>query len=144
MLEWRSASRYYSESYRRVFDLECQAIKFVRDKMKLNNIIIMIPFWRTTNECNKKINILSENGLIRGDNRLQIYIMCEIPSNVIEAEEFSKLIDGISIRGNDLLQLTLGVDRNSENICHLSDHNNLSYRRLIKQAISLYKKMVLK
>lgn len=140
MIGWRGASRYYDKDYKEAFELECEAIKYARDIMKMNNIIIMIPFCRTPDECKLVIKELETNGLVRGKDGLKIYIMCEIPSNIIEAEEFSPLIDGISIGGNDLLQLTIGVDRDSDKITHLSNHTNLSYRRLISQAIQTYKK----
>jgi pyruvate, water dikinase len=139
MLGWRGASRYYSKEYRKAFDLECQAIKFARDNMNMTNIIVMIPFCRTPEECQKVIDIMSNNGLVRGINGLKIYIMCEIPSNVIEADLFAPMIDGVSIGGNDLLQLTLGVDRDSEMITELSNHQNTSYRRMISTAIKTYK-----
>lgn len=140
MIGWRGASRYYSKEYERAFELECEAIKYARNIMKMDNIIVMIPFCRTPDECKKVIEKMENCGLKRNENGLQVYLMCEIPSNVIEAEEFCEYIDGVSIGGNDLLQLTLGVDRDSEKITHLSNHENLSYRRLIKQAIQTYKK----
>ena len=139
MIGWRGASRYYSDEYLKAFELECKAIKYARENMKQDNIIIMIPFCRTPDECEKVINLMSKYGLIRGKNKLKIYLMCEIPSNVIEADLFSKYVDGVSIGGNDLLQLTLGIDRDSEKITYLSKHTNISYRRLIKQAIETYK-----
>ena len=140
MIGWRGASRYYDKDYRDAFDIECEAVKYSREIMKMDNVIIMIPFCRTPDECRLVLKTLEENGLTRGQNGLKIYLMCEIPSNVIEAEEFSPLIDGVSIGGNDLLQLTLGVDRDSDKISHLSNDTNLSYRRLISQAIKIYKK----
>ena len=140
MIGWRGASRYYSDEYLKAFELECNAIKYARENMKQDNIIIMIPFCRTPDECEKVINLMGKYGLIRGKNKLKIYLMCEIPSNVIEADLFSKYVDGVSIGGNDLLQLTLGIDRDSEKITYLSKHTNISYRRLIKQAIETYKK----
>ena len=140
MIGWRGASRYYSKEYEDAFQLECKAIKYVRNVMKFTNVIVMIPFCRTPNECKKVIEIMGKNGLIRGENGLKIYLMCEIPSNVLEAEDFSSYIDGVSIGGNDLLQLTLGVDRDSERITHLSNNENKSYRMLIRQAIQTYKK----
>ena len=140
MIGWRGASRYYSPEYEKAFELECEAIKYARNKMKMTNIIVMIPFCRTPTECELVINKMKSYGLTRGENELQIYLMCEIPSNVIEADCFSPLIDGVSIGGNDLLQLTLGVDRDSERITHLSNDENLSYRRMIEMAISTYKK----
>ena len=140
MIGWRGASRYYSKEFERAFELECEAIKYARNIMKMTNIVVMIPFCRTPNECKKVLEKMEKCGLKRGENGLRVYLMCEIPSNVIEAEEFSQYIDGVSIGGNDLLQLTLGVDRDSEKITYLSDNNNLSYRRLISQAIKTYKK----
>ena len=140
MIGWRGASRYYSKEYERAFELECESIKYVRNVMKMKNVVVMIPFCRTPDECKKVLEKMESCGLKRGENGLKVFLMCEIPSNVIEAEEFSPYIDGVSIGGNDLLQLTLGVDRDSERITHLSNHRNLSYRRLISQAIKTYKK----
>ena len=100
----------------------------------------MIPFCRTPTECQNVLNVMEKYGLKRGINGLKIYLMCEIPSNVIESDNFSKLVDGVSIGGNDLLQLTLGIDRDSDMISNLSDHKNVSYRRMITQAIKTYKK----
>ena len=140
MIGWRGASRYYSDEFKKAFQLECESIKYVRNVMKMTNVVVMIPFCRTTSECEQVLNLMEENGLKRGDNGLKVFLMCEIPSNVIEAEEFSKYVDGVSIGGNDLLQLTLGVDRDSQKITHLSDHENLSYRRMISSAIKTYKK----
>ena len=140
MLGWRGASRYYSDEYKKGFELECLAIKYARENMGMENIIVMIPFCRTPAECIKVLDTMKEYGLERYINKLKVYLMCEIPSNVIEAQEFSEYVDGVSIGGNDLLQLTLGVDRDSERISSLSKHTNLSYRRLIVQAINTYKK----
>jgi len=139
MLGWRGASRYYSEEYKKGFELECLAIKYAINEMKMTNIVIMIPFCRTPAECINVLSIMKTQGLERGINSLKVYIMCEIPSNVIEADIFSKYIDGVSIGGNDLYQLTLGIDRDSEKIASLSDHTNLSYRRMISKAIKTYK-----
>lgn len=139
MIGWRGASRYYDQQYLEAFKLECKALLYSRQEMNMKNIIIMIPFCRTPLECEKVINIMKEEGLERGKDGLEIYLMCEIPSNVIEADIFSKYVDGVSIGGNDLLQLTLGVDRDSEKITHLSDNENESYRRMIKMAIKTYK-----
>lgn len=139
MIGWRGASRYYNEAYKDAFELECQAIKYARETMHMTNIIVMIPFCRTPEECKKVLDTMSQYGLTRGENGLQVYLMCEIPSNVIEADRFSEYIDGVSIGGNDLLQLTLGIDRDSEKITDLSDHKNISYRRMIKMAIETYK-----
>ena len=140
MLGWRGASRYYSDGYKRGFELECKALHYVRNVMKMDNVAIMIPFCRTPKECKDVIEILKSYGLVRGENKLKIILMCEIPSNVIEADHFSKYIDGVSIGGNDLLQLTLGIDRDSEKLTGLSDDKNISYRRTISRAIKEYKK----
>ena len=139
MLGWRGASRYYSDDYKKGFELECLAIKYARETMDMKNIIIMIPFCRTPEECKNVLDTMKQYGLERGQNDLQVYLMCEIPSNVIEADRFSEYIDGVSIGGNDLLQLTLGIDRDSEKIAKLSDHTNISYRRLISSAIKTYR-----
>ena len=139
MIGWRGASRYYSPDYEQAFELECQAIQYAREKMKMTNIIVMIPFCRTPKECELVLGKMAQYGLVRGENGLQVYLMCEIPSNVIEADHFSPMVDGVSIGGNDLLQLTLGVDRDSERITHLSNDENLSYRRMISMAIKTYK-----
>ncbi len=140
MIGWRGASRYYSKEYEKSFELECQAIQYARNTMKMTNVIVMIPFCRTVEECKLVLQQMEKYGLKRGDNGMKVYLMCEIPSNVIEADEFSPYIDGVSIGGNDLLQLTLGVDRDSQKITYLSDNKNLSYRRLISKAIQDYKK----
>ena len=139
MIGWRGASRYYSAEYEPAFALECEAIKYAREVMYMDNIITMIPFCRTPNECKLVIEKMSLYGLTRGKNNLQIYLMCEIPSNVIEANEFSPMIDGVSIGGNDLLQLTIGVDRDSDKITYLSNDENVSYIRMISMAIKTYK-----
>ena len=139
MIGWRGASRYYSDDYKDAFQLECEAIQYARDVMKMDNIVVMIPFCRTPEECKLVIDTMAKHGLVRGENKLRIFLMCEIPSNVIEADRFSPMLDGVSIGGNDLLQLTLGVDRDSEKISYLSDNKNISYRRMISQAIKTYK-----
>ena len=139
MIGWRGASRYYSPEFQAAFRLECEAIKYVRNTMKMTNVIVMIPFCRTIQECKLVLDTMAKFGLVRGKDGLQVYLMCEIPSNVIEADEFSHLVDGVSIGGNDLLQLTLGIDRDSDLIAHLTDDTNLSYRRLIKMAIEKYR-----
>ena len=139
MIGWRGASRYYSIEYKKAFELECLAIQYARQNMNMDNIIVMIPFCRTPDECKNVLETMKEFGLERGVNNLQIYLMCEIPSNVIEADKFSQYIDGVSIGGNDLLQLTLGIDRDSDRITNLSNHTNLSYRRMISMAIKTYK-----
>lgn len=139
MIGWRGASRYYSDEYKDAFQLECEAIKYAREIMKMTNIVVMIPFCRTPKECQLVIDTMASHGLVRGENELRIFLMCEIPSNVIEADMFSPMLDGVSIGGNDLLQLTLGVDRDSDKISYLSDDENTSYRRMISMAIKTYK-----
>ena len=139
MIGWRGASRYYSVEYENAFELECQAIKYAREKMMMTNIVVMIPFCRTPTECQLVLDKMKTYGIPRGINGLRVYLMCEIPSNVIEANEFSPMIDGVSIGGNDLLQLTIGVDRDSDKITYLSNDENLSYRRMIQMAIKTYK-----
>lgn len=144
MIGWRGACRYYSKEYEQAFRLECQGIKYAREQMGLNNIIVMIPFCRTPEECKKVIDIMKEEGLERGINGLEVYIMCEIPSNILEADLFAPYIDGVSIGGNDLLQLTLGVDRDSPLVEHIANDKNISYRRFISMAIKTYKKYGIK
>jgi pyruvate,water dikinase len=140
MLGWRGASRYYDDRYRDGFALECKAMKKVRDEMGLTNVILMIPFCRTTGEASLVEAEMAKYGLERGRNGLQIYVMCEIPSNVILAAEFSKLFDGFSIGSNDLTQLTLGLDRDSGLVAHLFDERDESVKRLIAIAIATAKK----
>ncbi len=144
MIGWRGCSRYYDEKYKEGFQLECEAVKYVREEMKMTNLIVMLPFCRTPEELIKVKEILKENGLERGKNNFELYMMCEIPSNVIESDLFAPHLDGISIGGNDLLQLTLGLDRDSELIQHIANYENISYQRLIKKSIEEYKKMGVK
>lgn len=140
MIGWRGASRYYSPSYEEAFRMECRALKYARETMMMDNIVVMIPFCRTPEECEKVISIMESEGLHRGEKNLKIYLMCEIPSNVIEADRFAPHIDGVSIGGNDLMQLTLGVDRDSEHIAYLNDDKNVSFRRMIQMTIESYHK----
>jgi pyruvate,water dikinase len=140
MLGWRGASRYYSEVYRPAFDLECQALKKVRDEMGLTNMKIMVPFCRTVEEGKKVLRIMKKNGLVRGKNGLQVYVMCEVPSNVILAREFAKIFDGFSIGSNDLTQLVLGLDRNSELVSHIYDERNKAVKEFISNVIKEAKK----
>jgi pyruvate,water dikinase len=135
MLGFRGASRYYSKEYRRGFDLECQAIRKVREGMGLVNIVPMIPFCRTPEEGRKVIAVMAENGLTRGKDNLRIYMMCEIPSNVILAEDFAKIFDGFSIGSNDLTQLTLGIDRDSGLVAPLFDERDEAVKRMISHVI---------
>jgi pyruvate,water dikinase len=141
MLGFRGASRYYHEKYREGFKLECQAMKAVRDDMGLTNVKLMIPFCRTPEEGKKVIAIMEEYGLKQYENGLEIYVMAEIPSNVLLAEEFSEIFDGFSIGSNDLTQLTLGIDRDSELIAGLFNEENKASKKLILQMIQIAKKM---
>jgi pyruvate, water dikinase len=135
MLGWRGASRYYDDRYRAGFALECQAMKKVRDIMGLTNAILMVPFCRTPQEGRRVIAEMAVNGLVQGENGLQVYVMCELPSNVILADEFSEIFDGFSIGSNDLTQLTLGIDRDSELVSHLFDERNDAVKQMISKAI---------
>ena len=140
MIGWRGASRYYSKDYKPAFELECQAIKRVRNLIGLKNIKVMIPFCRTVEEAKKVIGIMKKNGLKQKKNDFEIYMMCELPSNVILLEEFAKLFDGFSIGSNDLTQLTLGVDRDSQIVSHIYDERNAAVKTAIKTAIEKAKK----
>jgi len=135
MLGFRGASRYYDERYREGFALECRALRKVREEIGFANIIVMVPFCRTPTEADRVIAAMAENGLRRGENGLQIYMMCEIPSNVILAEEFAKRFDGFSIGSNDLTQLVLGVDRDSHVLAGLFDERDEAVKRMIVEAI---------
>jgi pyruvate,water dikinase len=135
MIGWRGASRYYAEGYRAGFELECQAIKRVRQEIGLDNVLIMIPFCRTLEEADRVIKILAKNGLRRGLNGLEVYVMCEIPSNVIQADMFAKRFDGFSIGSNDLTQLALGIDRDSSQLAEQFDERNETVKRLIRSVI---------
>ncbi|HEY5531221.1 MAG TPA: phosphoenolpyruvate synthase [Candidatus Anoxymicrobiaceae bacterium] len=137
MLGFRGASRYYNDRYKAGFALECRAIKRVREVAGLTNVLVMIPFCRTPEEADKVLEVLDENGLRRGENGLEVYVMCEIPSNVVLAEEFSDRFDGFSIGSNDLTQLTLGVDRDSAELAPLFDENNEAVKRLISWLITV-------
>jgi len=140
MIGWRGASRYYSQNFKEAFGLECRAIKKVRDIIGLNNVVVMIPFCRTVEECIKVQETMAENGLVRGENGLQVYIMCEVPSNVILADDFAKYVDGFSIGSNDLTQLTLGLDRDSVLVAHIFDERNPSVKKMIQWAIEACKR----
>lgn len=135
MLGFRGSSRYYNVLYKDGFALECKAIKRVRDTMGLTNLKVMVPFCRTVEEGKKVLAVMEENGLKRGDNGMEIYTMIEIPSNVILAEKFAAIFDGFSIGSNDLTQLTLGIDRDSELMMDLFDENNEAVKQMIKMAI---------
>ncbi|MBW4649688.1 MAG: phosphoenolpyruvate synthase [Kastovskya adunca ATA6-11-RM4] len=135
MLGFRGASRYYSDRYKDGFALECRAIKRVREVIGLDNVLIMIPFCRRLWEADRVLEVLAENGLKRGENGLEVYVMCEIPSNVELADEFSKRFDGFSIGSNDLTQLTLGVDRDSSELSELFDERDEAVKRMIRRLI---------
>ncbi len=135
MLGWRGASRYYDPAYRPAFALECEALRRVRETFGLTNVVVMIPFCRTVEEAKQVLGVMRENGLRRGVKGLEIYMMVEIPSNVILAEDFAKHFDGFSIGSNDLTQLTLGVDRDSALVRHLYDERNPAVKSLIASVI---------
>jgi len=132
MIGWRGASRYYREGYKEAFALECTAIKKVRDEFGLTNLKVMVPFCRTPDEGRRVIAEMNKNGLKQGKNGLEVYVMCEIPSNVVLADEFSKVFDGFSIGSNDLTQLTLGLDRDNAVIADLFDERNEAVKRLVE------------
>lgn len=136
MLGWRGASRYYSKEYKPAFALECAAIKKVREDWGLDNVVVMVPFCRTPEEGSKVIKTMERFGLKRGENGLRVYVMCEIPSNVILAEEFAKIFDGFSIGSNDLTQLALGVDRDSALVSTVYDENSPAIKTLIRDVIA--------
>jgi pyruvate,water dikinase len=135
MIGLRGASRYYSPRYKEAFALECQAIHKLRDQMGFRNVIVMIPFCRTPDEADRVLEVMARNGLQRGVNGLQVYVMCEIPSNVILAREFAQRFDGFSIGSNDLTQLTLGVDRDSAELAKLFDEQDEAVKWLIRKVI---------
>jgi pyruvate,water dikinase len=139
MIGWRGASRYYSETFKEAFGLECKAIKHLRDEVGLTNVVVMIPFCRTVEECLEVQRVMKEFGLERGVNGLKVFIMCEVPSNVILADEFCKHVDGFSIGSNDLTQLTLGLDRDSHLVSHIYNERNESVKTMIKMAIDACK-----
>lgn len=141
MIGFRGASRYYDARYREAFALECEAMLKVRDEMGLTNVKLMIPFCRTVPEGKNVINLMAQKGLVQGKNSLEIYMMVEIPSNVILIKEFGKIFDGFSIGSNDLTQLTLGLDRDSAQISHIFDERNAAVEELIRQAITESNKM---
>ncbi|HCL64783.1 MAG TPA: phosphoenolpyruvate synthase [Rhizobium sp.] len=136
MIGFRGASRYYSPRYREGFALECKAIKRLRDEMGFTNVVVMIPFCRSVGEADKVLDVMAENGLKRGENGLQVYVMCEIPSNVILAAKFADRFDGFSIGSNDLTQLTLGVDRDSGELADLFDEQDEAVKWMIEKVIT--------
>jgi len=137
MIGWRGASRYYDPKFEPAFALECLAIKKVRDEMGLKNIKVMVPFCRTVEEGKKVIEVMNKYGLKQAEGGLEVYVMCEIPSNVILAEEFAKIFDGFSIGSNDLTQLTLGLDRDSALVSHIYDERNEAVKRLVRKVIEI-------
>lgn len=139
MIGFRGASRYYDDRYRAGFALECAAVKKVRDEMGLTNVKVMIPFCRTVEEGRRVQEEMAKNGLMRGANGLDVYMMCEIPSNVVLADQFAEIFDGFSIGSNDLTQLTLGVDRDSEIVAHLFDERNEAVKTMIAAVIQAAK-----
>lgn len=140
MIGWRGASRYYDENFIKAFELECLALRKARNEVGLTNIKLMVPFCRTPEEGKRVIELMKEFGLVQGEDGLEIYVMCEIPSNVICADQFAELFDGFSIGSNDLTQLTLGLDRDSALVSHIYDERNDAVKRLIAQVIEVAKK----
>jgi pyruvate,water dikinase len=135
MIGFRGASRYYDDLYKDGFRLECLALQRAREDMGLTNITPMIPFCRTVAEGEKVIALMAEHGLVQGENGLEIYAMCELPANVVFADEFLKVFDGYSIGSNDLTQLALGLDRDSEMVAHLFDERNGAVEKMVAMAI---------
>jgi pyruvate,water dikinase len=135
MLGFRGASRYYSPEYRDGFALECRAIRRLREEMGFTNVLVMIPFCRTPDEADRVLEVMAENGLVRGQNGIEVYVMCEIPSNVILAAAFAERFDGFSIGSNDLTQLTLGIDRDSERLASLFDEQDEAVKWMIRKVI---------
>lgn len=135
MIGFRGASRYYSESYSPGFALECRAIKTLREDMGFTNVVVMIPFCRSLDEADKVLEVMAQNGLVRGEKGLEVYVMCEIPANVILADRFADRFDGFSIGSNDLTQLTLGVDRDSGELADLFDESNDAVTWMIRTVI---------
>ena len=136
MIGFRGASRYYSPRYREGFGLECRALRRLRNEMGFTNVVVMIPFCRSIAEADRVLDVMLQNGLKRGENDLQIYVMCEIPSNVVLARAFAERFDGFSIGSNDLTQLTLGVDRDSEELAELFDEQDAAVKWMISNVIS--------
>jgi pyruvate,water dikinase len=140
MIGWRGASRYYDEKYKPAFELECMALLKARNDMGLTNIKLMVPFCRTPEEGRRVIEVMNEFGLVQGENDLEVYVMCEIPSNVISADAFCDVFDGFSIGSNDLTQLTLGLDRDSDLVAHIFDERNEAVKTMVRMVINVAKR----
>jgi pyruvate,water dikinase len=140
MIGWRGASRYYDPKYRPAFELECEGLKKARNDMGLNNIKLMVPFCRTPDEGKKVIEVMKDCGLVQGENGLELYVMCEIPSNVISADAFADIFDGFSIGSNDLTQLTYGLDRDSGLIAGIADERHDAVKDMIRMVIKTAKR----
>jgi pyruvate,water dikinase len=137
MIGWRGASRYYDERFKEAFGLECEAILKARGEMGLTNIKVMVPFCRTPEEGEKVIATMKEFGLVQGEDNLELYVMCEIPSNVIVADRFADIFDGFSIGSNDLTQLTLGLDRDSDLVAHIFDERHEAVKSMVREVITV-------
>ncbi|MFQ6049654.1 MAG: putative PEP-binding protein, partial [Candidatus Paceibacterales bacterium] len=137
MLGWRGASRYYDKKFRPAFEMECQALKKAREIFGLKNIWAMVPFCRTVEEGKKVLALMAKNKLKRGKDGLKVIVMCEIPSNVILAEEFLKIFDGMSIGSNDLTQLALGIDRDNATIAYVGDERNETVKEMVRKVIKV-------
>jgi pyruvate,water dikinase len=135
MLGFRGASRYYNDKYRDGFALECRAIRKVREEIGLENVLVMIPFCRSPEEADRVLEVMADNGLRRGERGLEVYVMCEVPSNVVLAHQFAERFDGFSIGSNDLTQLVLGVDRDSADLRELFDERNDAVKEMIREVI---------
>lgn len=133
---WRGASRYYDPKYIEAFKLECQAVVKVREEFGLKNLNVMIPFCRNVEECEKVVKIMAECGLERGKD-FKVWLMAEIPSNIILADQFNKYVDGYSIGSNDLTMLVLGCDRDNDTVSHIYDERNLAVRRAVRHLIDV-------
>ena len=140
MIGWRGASRYYDPKFKAAFSLECKAIRKVRGEMGLKNVVVMVPFCRTVEEGRLVLAEMKKNGLEKGKHGLRVYVMCEIPANVVLADEFSGIFDGFSIGSNDLTQLTLGLDRDSDLVSNLFDERNLAVKKMVALVIHKAKK----
>jgi pyruvate,water dikinase len=140
MLGFRGASRYVSEAFRPCFELECRALKRVRDEMGLTNVEIMVPFVRSVAEGRAVVDLLARNGLVRGENGLRLIMMCEVPTNALLAEEYLEHFDGMSIGSNDMTQLALGLDRDSGVVAHLFDERDAAVKALLSMAIRACRK----